>query len=334
MLSRVFLEEGRGRLRALWRLVAQFVTFVVATALLSGLLAVVFALVRPVGTGFGGSVQAATESPAFFFLGPLASLLAIFLSVWLSGRFLDHRPLADFGFHLDGGWWLDLFFGMLLGALLMTAIFFAELALGWVSVAGAFESVEPGLPFALAVLIPTTVFIGVGIYEETLSRGYQLRNIAEGLNYPAFGPRTAVVAAWVLTSVVFGLLHVFNPNASFISTTNIALAGLLLGIGYVLTGELAIPIGLHITWNFFQGNVYGFPVSGGRTIGATFLNTRQGGPELWTGGPFGPEAGLVGIGAMISGSLLIALYVRLRTGKVAIHTPIAQAPSPDHQTTH
>ena len=329
----MFLEEGRRRPRAPWRLVAQFVTFVAATALLSGLLAVAVALVRPAGAGFGGSVQAATQSPAFFLLGPLSPLLAIFLSVWLVGRFLDRRPLADFGFHLDGGWWLDLVFGMLLGALLMTAIFSAELALGWVSVTGTFESVEPGLPFAPAILLPAAVFICVGIYEETLSRGYQLRNIAEGLNYPAFGPRTAVVAAWVLTSAFFGLLHVSNPNASFISTTNIALAGLLLGIGYALTGELAIPIGLHITWNFFQGNVYGFPVSGLRTVGATFLNTRQGGPELWTGGPFGPEAGLVGIGAMISGSLLIALYVYLRTGKISIHTPIAQGP-PNHPTTH
>ena len=321
-------------MRALWRLIAQIVTFLVASALLSGLLVFVWALVRPVGAGIGGSVQAATESPAFFFLGTLASLLAVFLSVWLSGRFLDHRPLADFGFHLGGGWWLDLLFGMFLGAVLMTAIFFAELALGWISIAGPFESVEPGLPFGLAILIPTAVFIGVGIYEETLSRGYQLRNIAEGLNYPAFGPRTAVVAAWVLTSAIFGLLHVFNPNASFISTTNIALAGLLLGIGYILTGELAIPIGLHITWNFFQGSVYGFPVSGNQTIGATFLNTRQAGPELWTGGTFGPEAGLVGIGAMISGSILIALYVYLRTGRVSIHTPIAQNPPSNDPTTH
>ena len=329
----MFLEEGRGRPRALWRLVAQFVTFVAATTLLTGLLAVAFALVRPAGAGFGGSVRAATASPAFFLLGTLASLLAVFLSVWLAGRFFDRRPLADLGFHLGGGWWLDLFFGMLLGALLMTAIFSAELALGWVSVTGTFESVEPGLPFAPAILLPTAAFIGVGIYEETLSRGYQLRNIAEGLNYPALGPRAAVVGAWVLTSAFFGLLHASNPNASFISTANIALAGLLLGIGYVLTGELAIPIGLHITWNFFQGNVYGFPVSGLRTMGATFLNTRQGGPELWTGGPFGPEAGLVGIGAMISGSVLIALYVYLRTGKVSIHTPIARSPPPGHQTT-
>ncbi len=311
----------------MWRLVAQFVIFLVATSLLSGLLIAAGMLTGTVGAGSGGAPE--TTSPVFRVAGALASLVAIFFSVWLAGRFLDRRPFADFGFHLDGGWWLDLCFGMSLGALLMTAIFFAELALGWVSVAATFESVEPGAPFALAILIPIATFLGVGIYEETLSRGYQLRNIAEGLNYPAFGPRTAVVAAWVLTSAVFGLLHVLNPGASLISTVNIALAGILLGAGYVFTGELAIPIGLHITWNFFQGSVYGFPVSGTQTIGATFLSTRQGGPDLWTGGPFGPEAGLVGIGAMVLGGALIALWVRLRTGELALHETIAEYPGPD-----
>ena len=116
----------------------------------------------------------------------------------------------------------------------------------------------------------------MGVYEELVFRGYQLRNMAEGLNQPGLSPRAAVLAAWVLSSLLFGVLHALNPNAGVMSTVNIVLAGLMLGAGYLLTGELAVPIGLHVAWNFFQGNVFGFPVSGLTPIGATFISTQQG----------------------------------------------------------
>ena len=239
---------------------------------------------------------------------------------------MDRRPFKDFGFHFDGGWWLDLFFGLLLGAALMTGIFLVELALGWVTVTGSFRTSSPGIPFVPAILLPLAAFVLVGIYEELFSRGYQLRNMAEGLNYPGLGPRGAVLAAWGLSSVLFGVLHALNPNADMISVTNITLAGLMLGAGYVLTGDLAMPIGLHIAWNFFQGSVFGFPVSGLNPPGATLVVTEQAGPGIWTGGLFGPEGGLLVTVATLTGILLTVLWMRLRRGQVSIYTPMAEYP--------
>jgi membrane protease YdiL (CAAX protease family) len=328
----LFLEEGTGRPRALWRLLFQYWAYRVVAPLFVNLLAIAWLLVRS-GREIGASgefdASNLSGSPALPLLGGIAALIGVLLSVWLAGRFLDRRPFTDFGFHLSGRWWLDLCFGMVLGALLMSAIFLVELGFGWITVTGALQSLVPGTPFALAILLPATVFLCVGVYEELLFRGYQLRNAAEGLNLPVVGPRNAVVLAWILSSVFFGYLHADNPNATIFSTFNVVLAGLILGLGYVLTGELAIPIGLHITWNFFQGSVFGFPVSGLGPVGASFLSTDQGGPRLWTGGPFGPEAGLLGPAAMLLGSLLIALWVRLLGGTVTIHTPIAEGPKPD-----
>ena len=330
----LFLEEGTGRPRALWRLLLQYWVYTVAVSLFATLLAVIWPLVSP-GRVMGppGELDRSflSGSPALPFIGSVAALMGTLLSVWLAGRFLDRRSFADFGFRLGGGWWLDLFFGMALGGVLMTVIFLVELGMGWITVTAAFRSLVPGTPFLIAILIPATVSLCVGVYEELLARGYQLRNAAEGLNLPFVGPRNAVLLAWVLSSAFFGYLHAGNPNATLSSTFNVALAGLMLGFGYVLTGELAIPIGLHITWNFFQGSVFGFPVSGLRPVGATFLSTDQGGPSLWTGGPFGPEGGLVGPAAMILGVLLIALWVRLRSGGLAVHTPIAGGQKPDRQ---
>jgi membrane protease YdiL (CAAX protease family) len=212
---------------------------------------------------------------------------------------------------------------MFLGALLMTAVFLVELGMGWVEVTGSFET-QGGAPFVISILFPAATFLCVGLSEETVFRGYQLKNAAEGLNDPSLGPRGTILLAWVFSSIFFAVLHADNPNATPISTLNIVLAGLMLGFGYVLSGELAIPIGLHITWNLFQGAVYGFPVSGFGSFGATLLATEQSGPELWTGGSFGPEGGLLIPGIMFLGMSLIALWTRLRTGKISLHTPIAE----------
>lgn len=319
---------SEGRIRAFWRLAIQYGGFRILVPLVFNVIVVGLVLGGSVGRAKPGGLDDLGFPDAVIPLASgLAGLVGAILTVWLAGRFLDRRPFSDFGFHLGAGWWLDLFFGMALGALLITAVFLVELGMGWVEVTGAFETFETGAPFAPFVLLPVLMFVCVGFYEETVFRGYQLKNAAEGLNYPALGPRGAVLLAWALSSVFFGVLHANNPSATLLSTLNIVLAGLMLGFGYVLSGELAIPIGLHITWNLFQGAVYGFPVSGFGPFGATFIATAQTGPVLWTGGSFGPEAGLLAPTVMLLGISLIALWTRLRTGNISLHSPIAESPN-------
>jgi membrane protease YdiL (CAAX protease family) len=330
----LFWNSQAGRLRAIWRLLGQFALFLMGNVLagiVGALAAMGWLLTQPGSISLDTTDPAAlvkmlVSSPVVIMLGAVTSLLATAVSMWLAAHFLDRRTFSDFGFHLNRGWWLDLGFGLALGALLMAGIFLAEWAAGWVTITGVFQTADPDQPFALAILSPIAVFLCIGIYEEMLSRGYLLHNLAEGLNFPAIGPQGALVLAWLLSSAIFGLGHANNPNTTVISTINLILAGIFLGLGYALTGELAISIGLHITWNFFQGNAFGFPVSGGYFSQATFIATAQGGPDLWTGGNFGPEAGLLGIIAMVLGSLLVLLWVRSRYGRIALHTPLVQPP--------
>lgn len=328
----IFLEQepvgGRQRLRAFWRILAFLVLFVVITSVLGSLLVAVWAVAGGPLVGLGSGVEQGLDNSSLLLLNGVASLFAVFIALWVAGRLLDRRPLRSFGFRLGGGWFLDLGFGLALGAGLMAAIFVVQLSAGWVDVTGTFETVRPGAAFGLAVLAPVVTFLCVGIYEEALSRGYLLRNIAEGLNLPGLGPRGGILIAWVLSSVVFGALHLANPNATLLSTANITLAGLLLGAGYVATGQLAIPIGVHITWNFFQGTVFGFPVSGLQPIGASFVATEESGPDLLTGGVFGPEAGLLVVAATVIGTLLTFLWVRVRYGHSGLYTPLAEPPKP------
>lgn len=248
----------------------------------------------------------------------LLNLVLVVAVTLLMAIYIDRRPLRTIGLHLDHAWWSDLGFGLALGALLMTLIFLVEWLLGWVSIVTLFYGGFSNQPLAITIWQPLVLFIVVGINEELLSRGYQLRNLAEGLTGSLHSRRLGVLIAWFFSSILFGLLHVFNPNSSWGSTLGLMLAGGCLGLGYLLTGRLGIPIGLHITWNFFQGNVYGFPVSGNVLSPATVIRIRQQGPPLWTGGDFGPEAGMIGIVAILLGALFILWWVQRTYGQVRV----------------
>jgi membrane protease YdiL (CAAX protease family) len=168
------------------------------------------------------------------------------------------------------------------------------LGLGWLTFEGFAWEVDPINVVVSNVLLFFLIFIFVGWNEELLSRGYHLQTLASGLN---------MFWAVIISSAVFGLLHLANPNATWVSAAGIFFAGVFLAYGYLRTKQLWLPIGLHIGWNFFEGVGFGFPVSGLDDIH---------GPEIWTGGAFGPEAGLIVLPALLLGALLIYLYTMRR----------------------
>lgn len=252
---------------------------------------------------------------------PMIALGATLLSMFLAGRYLDRRPFRDYGFRRGKGWWRDFFFGLGLGALLMALVFLLQAALGWIQIKGFFPP-NPAAPFWVGFLVDLVTFICVGIYEEMLMRGYILRNLAEGLNLRWLTPARALLLATFLSSIFFSFLHLANPGASLMSFLNIFLAGIFLSLGFILTGELALPIGLHIAWNFFQGVVFGFPVSGVAAV-SPLISIEQVNQGWMTGGIFGPEAGGVGILAMLLGSFFILLWVKRRKGGVLLETRLA-----------
>ena len=249
-------------------------------------------------------------------LGLFQAGLAL-LVVWAAGHFLDRRPFAEFGFHIDRLWLRDLCFGLALGALLMTAIFLFEWALGWIRIRAFFET------STLLSSIPTQAFfwsqfgqalvfyVLAALAEELFFRAYPFINLREGFEKIRVNPQAAGWLSAVLTSAVFGLAHLSNPHATWISTVNIFFAGMMLSVGFIYSRQAALSIGLHFTWNFFQGIIFGFPISGS-VSSANLIRIEQFGAEWLTGGSFGPEAGLVGVAAMLLGTLLIVVYFKRR----------------------
>jgi hypothetical protein len=313
----VWNERGR-RPRLPWRLLAWLAVLAVLSVLTSSAVGLVsggaieslLVLVTP-GRPMEQAIVAARN-----LLFVSTQVVVMVGSVYLAGRFIDRRRFRDFGFRLDRTWWIDLGFGLLLGAALMTGIFVVELVAGWVTVRDLFYIARPDFAFWPWFVWGFVTFVAVGVYEELLFRGYLIRNVAEGLTwFPRVGPTSAIGLATLVTAVLFGVAHAGNPNSTVASTLGIVLAAFMLAAGYVLTGELAIPIGIHITWNFFQGVVYGFPVSG-TTNGVSLVAVDQSGPVAVTGGAFGPEAGVVGVCATLIGVGFTVAWVRWRRSEV------------------
>ncbi len=131
-------------------------------------------------------------------------------------------------------------------------------------------------------LVPLVIVIAGAVQEELIFRGLLFRKLER-----SFG-------SWIalgVSAVLFGLLHIIVPNATLIGAIAIMVtAGVLIATVYILTRSLWWAIGIHVGWNFFEGPVFGTQLSGHTLPG--FFSSTMTGPVAWTGGAFGPEAGL------------------------------------------
>jgi hypothetical protein len=125
------------------------------------------------------------------------------------------------------------------------------------------------------------------------------------------------VALWV-TSIVFGALHLGNPNTSALGLANIVVAGLFLGVIYWKTASLWWATGAHLGWNWGHGFLADLPVSGLELIDAPLLEPALAGPAWVTGGAFGPEGSLVTTAVLALATIWIWRAPWLRPGRNAI----------------
>lgn len=291
-LHAIFLSPDEPRLRAGWRLLLQSLLLILVVGCLSVLL---FSILVALDPSLLNALL--TLEPEYMLLAVIAETFAVTLTVFLARRFLDKRSIESLGLKLNTQTLVDILAGILITLLQMGSLYLIMSGLGWITFDGfAWEFDPVGLVIGNALLY-FLIFIGVAWSEELLSRGYHLQTLASGLN---------LFWGVVISSAVFGALHLGNPNATWLSAAGIFLAGLFFAYGYLRTGQLWLPIGMHLGWNFFEGVVFGFPVSGLDIY--PLMRIRVDGPELWTGGAFGPEAGLIVLPSLILGSILIHFY--------------------------
>lgn len=296
LLRRILISPDEPRLRAGWRIAAHgFILF---------FLVVVSSLVLAIPLALFGLSDLRSVSEMILPLTALAALPAITIATWLARRTIDRRSFQSLGLQLGPHTLPDLLVGTLLPAPLFGLAYAVYRAAGWLEFGGWTWGPDEIPAAVLNLFVIGVAFVAVGFYEELLFRGYYLQNLIEGINLPA---------ALLLTSGAFSIAHLGNLGASWSSTLGIVLAGLFLAFAWYRTASLWLPIGVHIGWNFFQGPVFGFAVSGTPT--PTLIEHTVSGPTLITGGAFGPEAGLIVIPLMAIGCGMIWLYTRNRKRK-------------------
>ena len=287
VLANIFLSPDEPRLRAGWRILIQTIMF-----LLFG--TIIFIVVSLLGFESGSGSTTLIFEQVF-------NLIAVTGSVYIARRWLDKRSFESLGLKLNQQTLVDVLAGIGIAFVQMGFIYILMLALNWLTFEGFAWEFDSLNEVITGVLIFFVVFIFVGWNEELLSRGYHLQTIASGIN---------LFWGIIISSAVFGLLHLGNPNATWVSAAGIVLAGIYLAYGYVRTKQLWLPIGLHIGWNFCEGVVFGFPVSGLDIYALTRIQVT--GPEIWTGGAFGPEAGLIVLPSLLLGAGLIYWFTKNR----------------------
>lgn len=270
------IEEGpRGAWR--WwplRFLAFFILFI---ALYAG--AQLTAIVVPI------KVPSLPE-PAFMIGAALIGSLLLVLIYRGIIRWIEHRTATELGARSA----VSHFIG---GAIIGFVLFASVYAMLWAYGAVTFHGWNTNVANGVAAAFVLSLLAGVG--EEIIFRGVVYRLFEEG-----FGTLIAIV----LSGAMFGLIHAGNKGATLESSLAIALeAGVLLAAAYVLTRSLWLPIGLHFGWNFTEGGIFGAAVSG--NSGKGLLNVTLSGPDLVTGGTFGPEASVAAVGVCLVAAIVM-----------------------------
>jgi hypothetical protein len=216
----------------------------------------------------------------------LAGVLAL---TWAFLRYLDRQPLVSLGLQRRD-WLRNLGIGLGLGAGLMVLLFFVMAAAGWLTT-------ELAAPGALTLLASALSWAALSFVEELTFRGYIMQGLARAWAMPV-----AVAAS----SILFGLVHIIDPNVQVLGIVNVCAAGFFLALAYLVTRSLWFPAGIHIGWNLTEINVLGLPGSGHTE--PSLLHTTVSGPDLITGGAFGPEGGLLGLAFWLFGIVLLLGY--------------------------
>ena len=293
----VFINPATHRLRSGWRVTIYFAVLALPNLILSSLFKA------------SPSASAATVSNTFDVSWAMVAVYLV-MNVWVvfvsmaAFRSLDGASWQAWGYALHPGWSRDLFIGLLVGLLMIAVVIGLQVLGSGTRLHAAHNSSWRGILTATCLLWLAAAF------EELVFRGYAFQTLLRDI--PVWVPI-------VILNIFFGLAHWTNPSRTTFSTINTALAGIWLALAVMRTRSLWLATGLHFSWNWTMGVLFGLPVSGMR-LPNTFLFASSVEPQWLTGGSYGSEGGVT---ATLAFTLAAVWLWRTATLRVAAPTEAA-----------
>ena len=272
--------------------------------------AIILSLIFMYGGSLMGSLAtvpfflALRNIPLFFNNKDLLSLLItlfsfafISLLVFFRVKVIEKRSFSSIGFNKNN--WLKKYsLGFLIGLAMMSIIVLILFPFGYITVEK--NPIQPvGVSAIASVLVILLGWIIQGATEEIVTRGWLLNVLSTKYN---------IGVGLLISSTLFGLMHLTNPNVNYIAVINIILVGLFYGLYVIKTNDLWAVCGMHSAWNFAQGNIFGFKVSGLDVSVGSLIDLNLVGSDFVTGGIFGPEAGITATFILLA-SIGILLFI-------------------------
>ena len=204
----------------------------------------------------------------------VCQLIGTLFTVGLFQKFISREDFVSIGLNFVG-FKIDFYKGLLAGTVLICSGFILLTVLNLTLIDLTYFSFYDQIFYFF-------LFTIVSLNEEIAIRGYILHNLSSSFNK---------YVALIISSLVFMIMHLGNPNIGILPLVNLFLAGIFLGIYTIHKNNLWFPIGAHLTWNYLQGPIFGFEVSGNK-INSLF-EQKPNGHELLTGGNFGFEGSII-----------------------------------------
>lgn len=301
--NRLFALARTGHLRLPQSWLAHYPFFIDKIAY--PLVALIFAFLVPVLSAFlglplaaAGGQLAADQPDLAFALILIATFLPVFVLLWFWLRLVEQRPLWTAG--MTRPVLQPYLRGLAVGLILLGVVVIVLGLAGFLEI----ENTDPNKPWwgtLAGVLLVLVGWLVQGAAEELLARGFLM---------PVLGIRWGPLAAVLISSLFFSVLHLGNPNLNALSLLNLFLFGLFAALYALNEGGLWGIFAIHAIWNWAQGNLVGFSVSGLSIRSSILLDLAEAGPDWITGGSFGPEGGVV-----VTFVLLAAMLVLMRRSR-------------------